>query len=484
MPRRLYIETVGCQMNVLDSELVVGGLKRQGYDLAGDPEEADLLLYNTCSIREHAEEKVYSSLGTLRALKERRPEVVIGVLGCMAQKDQEGIFRRAPHVDLLCGPGSLDELPEMVEEVRRTRIPRASLSLGRRDAPRREVVQSFASFDPMRDPAMRPTPFQAFVRTQLGCDKFCTYCIVPSVRGPEQGRDPLAIVEECRVLADQGVVEVTLIGQTVNSYRFDHGDGRRTRLSDLLAAVQEIAGIERIRFVTNFPNDVTDDLLEAMRDLPKVCRHLHVPAQSGCDEVLARMKRHYSVAAYRERLARARETVPGISISGDLIVGFCGEGEASFERTRALVREEKFKNNFIYQYSPRPGTKAFDLPDDVPDETKRRRNNQLLADQNEASRADHRRFVGSRVEVLVEGQSPLARRGRPESANQLTGRTPTDHIVVFDGPPSLAGRIVPILVEDASVLTLFGRRAEAVDAESPPPARPPHAGRPLPVIAG
>ena len=479
MPGKLYIETLGCQMNVLDSELVVGALKRQGYVLAGRPEEADVVLYNTCSIREHAEEKVYSALGTLKSFKRENPDAVIGVLGCMAQKDQDGVFRRAPHVDLVCGPGALPEIPELVDQVRRTRIRTTSFSLSRSQAPRREVEASFASWDPERDPEMRPTPFQAFVRTQFGCDKFCTYCIVPSVRGPEQGRDPDEIVAECRTLADQGVVEITLIGQTVNSYR--HG---KTRLSGLLERIDAIGGIARVKFVTNFPNDMTDDLLQAVRDLPKVSPYLHVPAQSGSDAVLARMKRHYTRARYDEMVARIREIVPGASISGDFIVGFCGETEADFQASVDLIRRTGFKNSFIYQYSPRPGTKAWEgLPDDVPEDVKKRRNNDLLAVQSEVSRADHRRFVGETVEVLVEGPSRMARaRETKGDVVQLTGRTATDHIAVFDGPVSLAGRIVRVQVQDASTLTLFGV-VEGLPLTAPPRLAPPPRRTGLPVIA-
>ena len=227
---------------------------------------------------------------------------------------------------------------------------------------------------------MRPSPFQAFVRVMMGCDKFCTYCIVPSVRGPEQSRPPAAILAEARLLADQGVKEITLLGQTVNSYHFREPDGRPWRLSDLLERIHDIDGIERIKFITNFPNDMTDDLLQAVRDLPKVSRYLHVPAQSGCDEILKRMKRMYTVASYEEMLARVRETIPGVAVSSDFIVGFCGETDASFERTVGLVERSRFKNSFIFKYSAREGTKADQLyPDDVPEAVKKRRNDDLLA---------------------------------------------------------------------------------------------------------
>ncbi len=310
----------------------------------------------------------------------------------------------------------------------------------------------------MRDPSMRPSPFQAYVRVQFGCDKFCTYCIVPSVRGPEQGRHPEQIAAEVRRLADEGCKEITLLGQTVNSYRFVHGDGRQERLSDLLARIHDTPGIERLKFITNFPRDMSDDLLDAVRTLPKVCPYLHVPAQSGCDDVLKRMKRLYTVGYYREMLHRCREQVPGVAISSDFIVGFCGETEASFERRCDLVREAGFKNSFIFKYSPRPSTKADELyPDDVSEEEKKRRNNDLLAIQNAVSLADHRRRIGDTVEVLVEGPSKNAlKHDVGPGPKQLTGRTMTDHIVVFEGNERLTGQTVQVRVEEATAFTLFG----------------------------
>src|SRR5438105_7940832 len=444
MAKKLYIETVGCQMNVLDSELVVGSLRRQGYEVIHEATEADVILFNTCSVRQHAEDKIYSALGTLRAHKRRYPEKIIGVLGCMAQKDQELIRRRAPHVDIVCGTGQLARLPELIAEVERTGKPQLALSLDRNEASRPEVERSFESYDPLRDPSMRPSPFQAYVRIMIGCDKFCTYCIVPSVRGPEQSRHPEHVAAEVRQLAAEGCKEVTLLGQTVNSYQYDLGDGRRYRLSDLLARVHDTAGIERIKFITNFPRDMGDDLLDAVRELPKVCSYLHVPAQSGCNEVLRRMKRLYTVEYYRDMLARCRERVPGVAISSDFIVGFCGESDDSFQRTCDLVASAGFKNSFIFKYSPRPGTKGDELyADDVPEEVKKRRNNELLAIQNQVSLADHLSRIGQRVEVLVEGPSKTAQKHERRSGPmQLTGRTPTDHIVVFQGNRRLVGETI------------------------------------------
>src|SRR5437870_8582036 len=427
MAKKLYIETVGCQMNVLDSELVVGSLRRQGYELIHEATEADVILFNTCSVRQHAEDKIYSALGRLRRHKQRHPSKIVGVLGCVAQKDQELVRRRAPHVDIVCGTGQLARLPELIAHVRQTGQPQSALSLDRKEASRLEVERSFESYDPLRDPSMRPNCFQAYVRIMIGCDKFCTYCIVPQVRGPEQSRHPEPIAAEVRQLAAEGCKEVTLLGQTVNSYKYDLGDGRRLCLSDLLARIHDIAGIVRIKFITNFPRDMSDDLLDAVRDLPKVCPYLHVPAQSGCNEVLKRMKRLYTVEYYREMLDRCRERIPGVSISSDFIVGFCGETEESFRRTSDLVASAGFKNSFIFKYSPRPGTKGHEMyPDDVPEEVKKRRNNDLLALQNAVSLADHRGRVGQTVEVLVEGLSKNALKDDTAAGpKQLTGRTTT-----------------------------------------------------------
>ncbi len=454
--KKVYIETVGCQMNVLDSELVIGALRKQGYDLTHTASEADVILFNTCSVREHAEEKTYSSLGRVIPYKKWNPNLVVGVIGCMAQKDQHQIRDRAPYVDMIVGTGQLAKIPALVEEVKRTRQPQFALSLGRTDGGRDVVESSFESYDPTRDPTMRATPFQAFVRIQIGCDKFCTYCVVPSTRGPEQSRHPDHLLAEVRLLVDQGCKEVTLIGQTVNSYVYDHGDGRRTRLSDLISKMHDTAGLERIKFVTNYPRDMTDDLLDAVRELPKVCKYLHVPVQSGCDEVLKRMKRNYTADYYRDMLARCREKVPGVAVSSDFIVGFCGETEESFQKTMDLVQESKFKNSFIFKYSERPGTKAMErYPDDIPEDVKKRRNNDLLFVQNANCLIDHRAKIGQTLEVLVEG---LSRHGERSDGliKQYTGRAMTDHIVVFEGTDRLIGQTLNVHIDNASGFTLFG----------------------------
>ncbi len=458
--KKLFIETVGCQMNMLDSELVVAALRQQGYELTGTVSDADTVLFNTCSVREHAEHKIYSALGRLKFSKQRRPQQVIGVMGCMAQKDQELIFQKAPHVDIVVGTGQLGEIPRLIDEARETRQRSVAVSLARRDGTRLEVSRSFQSYDPLREPEMRPSPYQAFVRIMFGCDKFCTYCVVPMTRGPEQSRAPQDIIRECQILADQGVKEVTLLGQTVNSYKFVE-DGKTWRLSDLLTAIHDINGLLRLKFVTNYPKDMTTDLLQALRDFPKCSHYLHVPAQHGCDEMLKRMKRGYTIADYREMHHRIREFLPDAAVSSDFIVGFCGETDEAHQKSLDIIREFRFKNSFIFKYSPRPGTKAFTLmQDDVPEEVKKARNNEMLTLQNAISAEDNAAFIGRQVEVLVEGLSKNAeKRGETDATSgpvQLTGRTMCDRIVVFPGNPRLAGTVAKIEVDDCTATTLLG----------------------------
>ena len=458
-PHRLYIETVGCQMNMLDSEMVVASLRRQGYELAEGVADADTILFNTCSVREQAENKTYSALGRLKHEKKLHPEKIIGVMGCMAQKDQRLIFDKAPFVDIVVGPGQLQQIPELLEKVRSDGGQHTALSMGRTDGAVGDIKRSHETFDPLRDPTMRPTPFQAFLRIQIGCDKFCTYCIVPMTRGPEQGRPPAQIIDEAKILADQGCKEITLLGQTVNSYRYSDDSGT-TRLADLLEALHPIEGIERIKFVTNYPKDMNYELLTAVRDLKKVSPYLHVPAQSGSNDVLKRMKRGYTIEDYRAMMARINETLGDkAAVSSDFIVGFCGETDQEYELTVELLKECRLKNSFIFKYSERPGTKASDhLPDDIPFEVKRERNRHLLSVQNDISEEDNQKFLGSTVEVLVEGPSKKVDIATIEPGNpmQLTGRTHCDRIVVFEGTERLVGTTIPIGVYDTTAHTLIG----------------------------
>jgi tRNA-2-methylthio-N6-dimethylallyladenosine synthase len=476
MMRRLFIDTVGCQMNVLDSEMVVASLRREGYEVTPHLHDADVLLFNTCSVREQAENKTYSALGRLKNLKKEHPHKVIGVMGCMAQKDQKLVFDRAPFVDLVVGPGQLQQIPALLTKIQAGQGPQMAISLGRREGAVEAIKRSHETFDPLRDPSMRPTPFQAYLRIQIGCDKFCTYCIVPMTRGPEQGREPSQILAEARVLADQGCKEIILLGQTVNSYQYREGN-RTWRLADLLTALHEIEGLQRLKFVTNYPKDMTQTLLNAVRDLPKVSHYLHVPAQSGSNAVLERMKRGYTVEDYRETMDRIRQTIPDAAVTSDFIVGFSGETDHDFQLTCNLVREFRFKNSFIFKYSERPSTKAAErLPDDVPFEVKNARNNELLAIQNQISEEENHRFLGRRVEVLVEGPSKQAEKQLAQEAStaepgfsleetspeathgplQLTGRTACDRIVVFEGSLRQVGQLLPIVIYDVAPHTLFG----------------------------
>jgi tRNA-2-methylthio-N6-dimethylallyladenosine synthase len=446
-------------MNMLDSEMVVASLRQRGYELASGVSDADTILFNTCSVREQAENKTYSALGRLKNEKKKNPHKIIGVMGCMAQKDQRLIFDKAPFVDIVVGPGQLQQIPELLDKVRADGGQLTALSMGRTDGAVREIKRSHETFDPLRDPTMRPTPFQAFLRIQIGCDKFCTYCIVPMTRGPEQGRPPSQIVDEAKILADQGCKEITLLGQTVNSYQYKDDSGT-TRLADLLEQLHPIEGIERIKFVTSYPKDMTYDLLKTVRDLEKVSPYLHVPAQSGSNDVLKRMKRGYTVEDYREMMARINETLGDkAAVSSDFIVGFCGETDEEYQLTVDLVKECRFKNSFIFKYSERPGTKASDhLPDDIPFEIKRERNRHLLGIQNDISEEDNQKFLGSTVSVLVEGPSKKVDVAtvEPGTPMQLTGRTHCDRIVVFDGTERLVGNTIPIGIYDATAHTLIG----------------------------
>jgi tRNA-2-methylthio-N6-dimethylallyladenosine synthase len=457
MSKRLLIETVGCQMNLLDSEMVVAALRKHGYSVTGDVQEADTILFNTCSVRQHAEDKIYSALGRLRPWKQTHPEKILGLIGCMAQKEQQRLFDRIPYLDLVVGPGQLHRIAELLELAAAGQRQQLAVSLDRKAGLREEIRRSHETFDPLRDPTMRPTPFQAYLRIQIGCDKFCTYCVVPMTRGPEQGRPPQEILSEARTLAEQGCLEIILLGQTVNSYQYE-ADGQTTRLADLLIQLHDIPGIERLKFVTNFPKDMTPHLLETVRDLPKCSPYLHVPMQSGSNVILRRMKRGYRVEEYRDMMHRIEDTIPDAAVSSDFIVGFCGETAEDFEQTAAAMREFRFKNSFIFKYSTRPGTKAAErLEDDVPHDVKQWRNNELLAIQNAISEEDNQRFIGTTVEVLVEGPSKASqKRGEEGPRIQLTGRTPCDRIVVFDGTARQIGKLLLIRISDVTTHTLFG----------------------------
>ncbi|UCG31864.1 MAG: tRNA (N6-isopentenyl adenosine(37)-C2)-methylthiotransferase MiaB [Phycisphaerales bacterium] len=490
--KTVYLETMGCQMNVLDSELVLGQLRRAGYCLTDQFKTADLVLLNTCSVRRHAEDKVYSRLGEIGSAQRRsgRRDQIVGVIGCMAERDRAGLLEKCPQVDILCGPNELNQIPKLVLEVTESRKRAIALSDDRsRKIPveqRSAQLDSLEALDLSRELGPEASRVQAYVRVQRGCDKFCTYCVVPFTRGPERSRPPSHIVSEAKLLVDQGMMEITLLGQTVNSYVHTE-NGRTVRFAELLEMVAQVPGLERLRFVTSFPADFAEDILCAMRDLPQVCEYLHLPAQSGSNRVLRDMKRQHTVEHYDELIAKAREIVPGINLAGDFIVGFVGETEDEFAESVALVERTQYKNIFVFKYSPRPGTAADRRQvDDVPNAVKRRRNTELLAVQERISLANNGKLIGREVEILVEGYSKAAeklrRQEEPEEArpggpqgetlartsgapdtriprptrSQLTGRTRGDQIVVYDGPASDIGRLKRVRITAASALTLHG----------------------------
>ncbi|MBI5865609.1 MAG: tRNA (N6-isopentenyl adenosine(37)-C2)-methylthiotransferase MiaB [Planctomycetes bacterium] len=509
-PATYFLETFGCQMNVLDSQLVEGQLRARGMRAVDSSPQADVILFNTCSVRQHAEDKVLSRLGQLKKLKSRRPEVIVGVIGCMAEREKEGLFVKAPQVDLLCGPGELNRLLPLLDEVieRQEKVAALTGTLSRRTETMARALQydSIEELDQSRRPTAEENTLQSYIRVQRGCDKFCTYCVVPFTRGAERSRAAEHIVREARMLAERGCREVTLLGQTVNSY-VNQEDGRPVRFAELLERVHAVEGLDRIRFVTSFPADWDDDIFRVMRDFPRIMPYLHIPAQSGSDAVLKRMKRGYTGAEYLALMDRARKFVPHIALAGDFIVGFCGETAADFEASLDLLRRVEYKSLFVFKYSPRPGTSADRAQlDDISDETKHARNQEMLAAQAEISLRHKQAFVGREVELLVEGASKLGRAGgqkaaaefQPESEQdrggeavrnphatasgaapiQLVGRTPGDLIVVFDAPAAYVGALVNVHIERATALTMFGRvtgvvsppRPATVQAEQEPAA--------------
>lgn len=501
----VYLETMGCQMNALDSELALGALMAKGYQVTTEMASASLVVLNTCSVRQHAEDKVYSRLGQLKGSRRKNDEQIIAVIGCMAERDGDGLLTRMPNVDILCGPSDLSRLPSLIDDVKSTRKPAVALSgrLRDRTTPTRHVethedLEALDSGRVFGVSAHPETPkvfgrHQAYVRITRGCNKYCTFCVVPYTRGPEQHRPPGQIVDEVRRLADSGVVEVTLLGQTVNHYEFEgEGPGGRTTFAQLLRRVHdEVPQLPRLRFVTSYPRDFTDEALEVMAASPRICKYLHVPAQSGSNDVLKRMNRGYTVEQYMGLVDRARALMPDLAIAGDMIVGFCGETGEDFQKSLELLKYCRYKNCFIFKYSPRPGTTADGrFVDDIPEEEKRRRNNDMLAVQAAINVANHQAMMGSLHEVLVEGPSK-AEMKRQESEQergcevedgahsaassasdqmQLVGRTSGDQIVVFTGRRGMIGGFARVQIVAATPYTLHGE----ITGETIPPRRPEH----------
>jgi len=452
----VHIKSFGCQMNKLDTALVSSALKAAGFELTGSVKEADAVLINTCSVREHAEQRVLSHLGHLKHIKESRPALVVGVIGCMAQRLGKQLLEDKT-VDIVCGPGQIPQIVTLVREALDGNKKTLSITEKIRQKPNEDnTLDDFESAYGIED---KEIPGQAFVRVMRGCDKFCSYCVVPYVRGAEVSRPPTTIIEQIKKLAGNGVKQVTLLGQRVNAYKYTAGE-KTYCLANLLSMASDINGIERIRFVTSYPSkEFFDEILEAMATLSKVCNYLHLPAQSGSDKILRAMNRGYTCSEYLELLDRARAAAAGIAIAGDFIVGFPGETKEDFQATVDLVKKARYKNCFIFKYSPRPGTNADEkLEDNVPAEIKKKRNIELLDVQNEISEELSRQSLKKTVKVLVEGLSkkPHLNQAGSENKPQLVGRTATDYIVVFNGPQSLAGQFAKVKITRTSALTLFG----------------------------
>ncbi|GMU77061.1 MAG: tRNA-2-methylthio-N(6)-dimethylallyladenosine synthase [Gammaproteobacteria bacterium] len=445
MPGKFHIKTFGCQMNEYDSARMADVLREtQGMQATADPAEADVLLLNTCSIREKAQEKVFSHLGLWRELKELRPEVVIGVAGCVASQEGEALLVRAPFVDLVFGPQTLHRLPAMIDGLRERGLPQVDVSF-----------PEIEKFDCLPEP--RAEGPSAFVSVMEGCSRRCSFCVVPYTRGREVSRPLEDVLREVGALARQGVLEVNLLGQNVNAYRGIDAAGRKADLATLIGRVAAIDGIGRIRFTTSHPLNFGERLIQAYAELPQLASFLHLPVQSGSDRILARMRRGYTGAEYRQKIAALRAVRPGISVSSDFIVGFPGETDADFAATLELISDVGFDQSFSFIYSPRPGTPAAELPGQVPDEIKHRRLEILQAQVNSQARAISAAMVGSRQRVLVQGPSR-------KDPRQLTGRTENNRWVNFDGDARLVGRFVDLTITEALPNSLRGRLAAGLAA--------------------
>ena len=440
MSKKLYIKTMGCQMNEYDSDKMADVLRAShGYELTESPENADLLLVNTCSIREKAQEKVFSELGRWKRFKQRNPNVKIGVGGCVASQEGEGITARAPFVDVVFGPQTLHRLPEMIEDAGASKASVVDVSF-----------PEIEKFDRLPEPrAEGPT---AFVSVMEGCSKYCSFCVVPYTRGEEISRPFDDVIAEVAALAAQGVREVNLLGQNVNAYRGPMHDGEIADLATLVYFVAEIEGIDRIRFTTSHPVEFTDSLVQAYAEVPKLAAYLHLPVQHGSDRILAAMKRGHTILEYKQKIRRLREARPGISLSSDFIVGFPGETDRDFEQLMNLVAEVGFDQSFSFIYSARPGTPAASLADETPLQVKKERLQILQARINQQAMDISRGMVGTTERVLVEKLSK-------KSDRQVSGRTENNRWVNFDADASLIGEFVDVVITEALPNSLRGRLA-------------------------
>lgn len=432
MGLKYFIETYGCQMNEHDSENIAGMLVRCGYTKADSKQEADLILFNTCCVREHAELRTFGNVGFIKELKQQNPRLILGVCGCMMQQKDvaERLYKRFPFVDIIFGTHELKNFPIMLEKaLNNQRV----FNITEMDG---EVIEGM--------PTEREPGFSTFVNIMYGCNNFCTYCIVPYVRGRERSRRPEDIIDEVRTVIEQGYSEVTLLGQNVNSYYYEG-----VTFPMLLRSVNEIEGLKRLRFMTSHPKDLSDELIDAMAQLDKVCKHIHLPVQSGSDEILRRMNRRYDSAHYLELVDKLRSRVKDVEITTDIIVGFPGETEKDFQDTCELVRRVGYSNAYTFAYSPRQGTIAARMEDQIPDDEKKRRLNALNAILADTIPANNAKYIGYEGEILVEG---VDHRGEP----LLFGKLSNFKMVYVQGNEALVGLIVPVQVDGYRFNSLFG----------------------------
>ena len=436
MAKKLFVKTHGCQMNEYDSARMLDVLKdAQGYEIAASEEEADVLLLNTCSIREKAQEKVFHQLGRWQKLKNARPDLVIGVGGCVASQEGDAIMKRAPVVDMVFGPQTIHRLPDMVTQRQQQLLPVVDVTFP-------EVEK----FDRLPEPSVDGPA--AFVSIMEGCSKYCSFCVVPYTRGEEVSRSVASVIQEVESLASRGVREIHLLGQNVNSYLGDI-DGDQADLAELIYYVADVPGVERIRFTTSHPMDFSDNLIQAYADIPALVDHLHLPVQSGSDRILEAMKRGHTAADYRERIRKLREVRPNISLSSDFIVGFPGETEVEFEETMALIDEIGFDTSFSFIFSARPGTPAAGLADDIPETTKKAWLQTLQARIRDQAEAISQAMVGTEQRVLVMSE---AKKGM----GQLAARTENNRVVNFEGASSLIGAFANLRITEALPNSLRG----------------------------
>ncbi len=437
--KRVYIETFGCQMNLADTEMVLDALSQDGYETTDSTKDASLVLYNTCSVRDNAEGKIRGRLDHLKGVKKQRPDLKIGIMGCMAQREKSELLQKYPHLDLVVGTDQFVHMPALLNKL---------------EEQKQIAATDFGDFEDRNWGSIRKDGINAWIPVMRGCNYNCTYCVVPNTRGKEKSRDPQLIEDDIRRAVDEGFSQVTLLGQTIDAYGKTLGDG--SNFASLLRRVHEIDGLKRVRFITSHPKDITDELLDTIAELPRVCKHLHVPAQCGSSKILRLMGRRYTREGYLDFVERARSRMPDVELLTDIIVGFPRETDAEYQETVSLMHEVKFAGAYVFMYSPRPGTGAWNLSDDVSMEEKKARCNEILAIQLQHQETWYKSLRGKTFEILVEGPS----KSNPE---RLAGRSIGNLNIVIprtdaagNSRDSLIGNLAQVTINDSTNLTLYG----------------------------